>query len=89
MVGTTTNLLNLRDLKESTFKNSNQIISIVTTKTWFFGRQNGPELGQIQAWYVNEKMIVLPLCLNGHVVFQNTRTLYSISKDEGNESRLS
>ena len=27
-------------------------------------RQNGPELGQGQSWYVNEKLMVILVCLN-------------------------
>ena len=30
-----------------------------------FCRQNGPERGQIQDWYPNEKMVVVSVCLNG------------------------
>ena len=30
-----------------------------------FCQQNGPESGQVQDWYPNEKMVVVPVCLNG------------------------
>ena len=30
-----------------------------------FCQQNGPERGQVQDWYPNEKMVVVPSCLNG------------------------
>ena len=30
-----------------------------------FCQQNGPELGQLQDWYQDEKMVVVPACLNG------------------------
>ena len=29
-----------------------------------FCQQNGPERGQVQDWYPNEKMVVVPVCLN-------------------------
>ena len=30
-----------------------------------FRQKNGPELGQLQDWYPNEKMVVVPVSLNG------------------------
>ena len=30
-----------------------------------FCQQNGLECGQVQDWYPNEKMVVVPVCLNG------------------------
>ena len=30
-----------------------------------FCQNNGPERGQTQDWYPNEKMVVEPVCLNG------------------------
>ena len=30
-----------------------------------FCQQNGAERGQVQDWYPNEKMVVVPVCLNG------------------------
>ena len=33
-----------------------------------FCQQNGPENGQVEDWYSNEKMVVLPVCLNLDVV---------------------
>ena len=33
-----------------------------------FYQQNGPEHGQIQDWYPNEKMVVVPVCLNKRLV---------------------
>ena len=65
------NLVNLRDflcvgtkLKESIFKNNNQINSNVTTRTWVLSTE-WPERGQLQDWYPKEKMEVVPVCLNG------------------------
>ena len=39
-------------------------------------------------WYPNEKMVVVPVCLNGRccVVIQGAWVLYRISKDKGDES---
>ena len=31
---------------------------------WFY-QQNGPERGQVHDSYLNEKMVVVPVCLNG------------------------
>ena len=30
-----------------------------------FYQQNRPECSEVQDWYPNEKMVVVPLCLNG------------------------
>ena len=49
-----------------------------------FCQQNGPEHGQLQDWYLDEKMLVVPFCLNGRCC--SSSALYRINKDEGNES---
>ena len=63
------NFVNLRDflgvaakLKESIFKNNNQVKSTVTSRTC---QKNGPEHGQLQDWYPDEEIVVVPICLNG------------------------
>ena len=65
------NLVNLRDLsgvgtklKETIFNNNNQINSTVTARTRVL-QQNGPDRGKVQDWYSNQKMVVVPVCLNG------------------------
>ena len=62
--------LNLRNLfcvwiklKKNIFKNNNQTNSTVTTRTGFF-RKAERECFQVQDWYPNEKMVVVPVCLN-------------------------
>ena len=67
------NLVKVRDffgvgtkLKESIFKNDRQIDSTITT-IHDFCQQNGPERGQVQDWYPNEKMVLV--CLNGRCCF--------------------
>ena len=49
-----------------------------------FCQQNGPEHGQLQDWYPDEKMLVVPFCLNGRCC--SSSALYRINKDEGDES---
>ena len=63
--------MNLRDLysvatkfKGKIFKKKNQINLTVTTRTCFFGK-NRPERFQVQDWYPNQKMVVVPACWNG------------------------
>ena len=34
-----------------------------------FCQQNGSERGQVQDWYPNEKIVVVPVCLNGRCCF--------------------
>ena len=52
-------------LKENIYKNNNQISWTVTTRTWVFCQQNGPERGQVKYWYTNEKKVMVHVCLNG------------------------
>ena len=51
-------------MKESIFKNNNQINSTATSKPWVC-QQNGPESGQAQDWCPNEKIVVISVSLNG------------------------
>ena len=51
-----------------------------------FCQQDGAECGQVQDWYPNEKMVVVPVCLNGSNVRQGVWVLYRVDKDEGDES---
>ena len=51
-----------------------------------FCHQNGPEDGQFQDWYPDEKMVVVPFVWMVDVVLQGARVLYCINKDEGDES---
>ena len=46
-------------LKESIFKNNNQINSTFTTRAWVLSTE------WIRTWYSNEKMVVVPVCLDG------------------------
>ena len=41
-----------------------------------------------QDWYPNEKMVLVPVCLNGRCCSSGVWVLYCINKDEGNESLL-
>ena len=50
-------------LKESIFKSNNQINSLLQPEHGFF-QKNGLESGQTQDWHLNEKMVVVPICLN-------------------------
>ena len=43
-----------------TFKSNNQISSTVTTRAG-----NGMDQNTARYWYPNEKMVVVPVCLNG------------------------
>ena len=49
-------------------------------------QQNGTEHGQVQDWYPNEKMAVVPVCLNGRCCSSGVWVLYHINKDEGDDS---
>ena len=51
-------------LKESIFKSNKEINFTVTTEHGFF-QKNESDCGQTQDWYMNEKMVVVPVCLNG------------------------
>ena len=59
-----------------------------------FCQQNALERGQVQDWYLNEKIVVLLVCLNGRCCSSgcmgNASTkiskLTNINKDEGDES---
>ena len=77
---------NLRaKLKESIFKNNNQINYSVTTTTWVLSTEwsrTWSSKGLIFKW----KMVVVPACLNVHVVLQGVVVIYCINKDECNES---
>ena len=53
-------------------KSSKNVYSKTTTKSipllqpeQGFSQQNGSERDQVQDWYPNEKMVVVPVCLNG------------------------
>ena len=77
------NLANLRDslgvaikLKESIFKNNNQIKSTVDPEHGFC-QQNGPEHGQLQGWYPDEEIVVVPICLNGRCCFSRCEGIVS------------
>ena len=51
-----------------------------------FSQQNGLERGQIQDWYPNERMVVVPVCLNSDVALQGAWVLYCINWGKGYES---
>ena len=64
---------NWLELQQVTKRQSwKKVYSRATTKStpqvqpehWFC-QMNGPERGQVQNWYPNEKMVVVPVCLNG------------------------
>ena len=57
-----------KKLEESIFNCYSQMNFTVTNKHGFC-QQNGPERGQVQDWYPNEKMVVVPVCLNGRCCF--------------------
>ena len=53
-------------------KSWKKVYSLTTTKSTpllqpghGFCQQNGLERGQAQDWYLNEKMVVVPVCLSG------------------------
>ena len=50
-------------LKESIFKITTKSIPLLQPEHGFC-QQNGSERGQVQYWYLNEKMVVVPVCLN-------------------------
>ena len=51
-----------------------------------FCQQNGPEHGQLQDWYPDEKWWLSPFVWMVDVVLQGVWVLYRVNKDEGNES---
>ena len=51
-----------------------------------FCQQNELERGQLQDWYPDEKMVVLPACLNGRCCSSGAWVLYRVNKDEGDKS---
>ena len=63
------NFVSLRDLfgvktklKDSLLKSNNQINTTFVTRTWISSTE-WPERGQVQDGYLNEKMVVVPVCL--------------------------
>ena len=65
------NLVNLRiflgvvgELKESISKSNNQIKFTVTTRTWVLSTE-WTKRGQLQGWYPDEEIVVVPISLNG------------------------
>ena len=85
--------MNLRDLlgvgtelKESIFKNRNQINSTVTTRTWVLPTEwtgTWPSAGLASEW---KKHLPFPLVWMVDVVLQGVWVLYRINKDEVDES---
>ena len=77
---------NLRaKLKESIFKNNNQINYTVTTTTWVLSTEwsrTWSSKGLVLKW----KMVVVPAWLKVGVVLQGVVVIYCINKDECNES---
>ena len=66
--------MNLRDLfgvgtklKESIIKNNNQISFTVTTRAWILSTEWTRTWSS--DWYLNEEMVVVPVCLNGRCYF--------------------
>ena len=51
-----------------------------------FCQQNGPEHGQLQDWYPDEKWWLSPFVWMVDVVLHGVWVLYRVNKDEGNES---
>ena len=65
---------------------NNQINSRVTIRTWDFPTE-WPERFQVQDWYLNEKMVVVTVCLNGRYCSSEcVCVLHHINKDKGDES---
>ena len=50
-----------------------------------FCQHSGPECGQVQDWYLNEKMMLVHACLNEHLVLQCLEVIHRINKDERDE----
>ena len=50
-----------------------------------FSQQNKPERGQLQDCYADEKMMMVPVCLNDNVVLRDVWVLYRFRKDEDDE----
>ena len=59
-------------LKESIFKTNNKINSTVS--------------GQVQDWYLNEKMMLFHACLNEDLVLPGMEVIHRINKDERDQS---
>ena len=74
-------------LKESIFKNKNQINSLVTTRAWVLSI-DGPEHGHVQDSYSMQKWWWSSFVWMLDVVLQGVWVLYRINKDEGDESLL-
>ena len=73
----------LTKLKESTFKNNNQINSTVTTRRWVLSTEwtrTRPGTGLVYKW-INDGLSWMV-----DVVPHNARVLYRINKDEGDEA---
>ena len=52
-------------LEESIIENNNQINSTVVTIAWVLSTEwIRTERGQVQDWYPNEQLMVVPVCLN-------------------------
>ena len=52
-----------------------------------FCQQNGPDRGQVQEWYSNEKRWwAVFVCLNGRYFLQGVWILYRINNDVGDKS---
>ena len=54
-----------KKLKESIFKNNNQINSTVATRAWILSKEGARTRLNARLVYLNEKMVVVPICLNG------------------------
>ena len=88
------NLVNLRDclgvaakLKESIFKNNNQIKSTVTTRTWVLSTE-WTRAWQITGLVSRWRKWWSPYAWMVDVVLQGARVLHRINKDKGDESLL-
>ena len=70
-----------------------KVYSIATTKSipmlkpeHEFCQQNGPEPVQLQEWYPDEIMVVVPVCLNAWGL--GAWVMYCVNKDVDKESLL-
>ena len=74
-------------MKESILKKKNQIIPLLQPEHRFC-QQNGLERGQVQDLYTNEKMVVVPVCLNDRYCSSECvgGWVYHINKNEGDDS---
>ena len=62
-------------VEKNIFISNNQISSTVTTRTWVF--VNRMDQNVAKYWYSNEKMVVVPVCLNGRCCYSGRMSIVS------------